>query len=157
MVETKTVVLYTAAAAIALGTDAAYFDYKRRTDPNFRKSIRREKKRHVKAQKAEAEAANAHQRQEIQLAVRQAQVDGFPTDVEEKEAYFMNEVARGEALCADPSTTVDAALCFYKALKVYPNPSDLISIYDKTVPKHVLDVLAQMLAIDHDIPTIPHA
>lgn len=27
---------------------------------------------------------------------------------------------------------VEAALCFYKALKVYPTPSDLITIYDKT-------------------------
>lgn len=35
-------------------------------------------------------------------------------------------------LGADP---VDAALCFYRALKVYPNPDELIKIYDKTVPK----------------------
>jgi import receptor subunit TOM20 len=41
---------------------------------------------------------------------------------------------------------VEAALCFYKALKVYPQPSDLISIYDKTVPKvHVLATLPQPL------------
>jgi len=26
-------------------------------------------------------------------------------------------------------------LCFYRALKVYPQPRELISIYDKTVPK----------------------
>jgi len=156
MVETRQVVLYTVGAAVVLGTAyAAYFDYRRRTDPEFRKSIKREKKRHLKSQKAEVEAATANQRQAIQSAVRQAQVDGFPTDVEEKEAYFMNEVARGEGLCQDPETTIDAALCFYKALKVYPNPADLISIYDKTVPKHVLDVLAQMLAIDHEIPSEP--
>jgi len=30
---------------------------------------------------------------------------------------------------------VDAALAFYKALKVYPQPGDLIGIYDKTVSK----------------------
>lgn len=42
-------------------------------------------------------------------------------------------------------------MCFYKALKVYPQPSDLISIYDKTVPKPVLDILADMIALD---PTI---
>lgn len=30
---------------------------------------------------------------------------------------------------------LDAALAFYKALKVYPTPSDLIRIYDQTVPK----------------------
>lgn len=34
-----------------------------------------------------------------------------------------------------PEKALDAALCFYKALKVYPQPKDLISIYDKTVPK----------------------
>ena len=46
---------------------------------------------------------------------------------------------------------VQAALCFYKALKVYPQPSDLISIYDKTVPKPVLDILAEMIATDPSI------
>ena len=67
---------------------------------------------------------------------------------------------------ADP---VDAALCFYRALKVYPNPRELISIYDKTVPKvrasmsclfktssnmlqPVLDILAEMIAVDTSIP-----
>ena len=34
-----------------------------------------------------------------------------------------------------PSHALDAALAFYKALKVYPQPGELISIYDKTVPK----------------------
>ena len=46
---------------------------------------------------------------------------------------------------------VEAALCFYKALKVYPQPSDLMSIYDKTVPKPVLDILAEMIAEDPSI------
>lgn len=64
-----------------------------------------------------------------------------------REAYFMNEVARGETLASDGehsfntsmdnsnllsgSDNFEAALCFYKALKVYPTPSDLITIYDK--------------------------
>lgn len=35
-----------------------------------------------------------------------------------------------------PATrSVEAALAFYKALKVYPTPGDLITIYDKTVSK----------------------
>lgn len=46
------------------------------------------------------------------------------------------------------SDKVEAALCFYKALKVYPQPKDLISIYDKTVPKEVLEILAEMVAMD---------
>jgi hypothetical protein len=31
--------------------------------------------------------------------------------------------------------TVDAALAFYRGLKVYPTPGDLMSIYDKTISK----------------------
>ena len=42
-------------------------------------------------------------------------------------------------------------MCFYKALKVYPQPRDLMSIYDKTVPKPVLDILADMIASDPSI------
>ena len=34
---------------------------------------------------------------------------------------------------------------------MYPQPRDLIGIYDKTVPKPVIDVLAEMIALD---PTI---
>ncbi|KAI5853406.1 mitochondrial outer membrane translocase complex, subunit Tom20 domain-containing protein [Tricharina praecox] len=154
MVETSKVVLYGVAAAFALTSDAAYFDYKRRNDVNFRKSLKREKRQHAKAQRAQQNAANESQREQLRLAVRQAQAEGFPTDVEEKEAYFMSEVAKGETLCAEgPDSAIEAALCFYRALKVYPQPQDLISIYDKTVPKHVLDLLAEMLAVDRSIIT----
>ena len=31
----------------------------------------------------------------------EAKEEGFPTDVEDKEAYFMNEVGQGEVLCQD--------------------------------------------------------
>ena len=131
-----------------------WFDHRRRTDPNFRKSLKREAKRQAKAAKEEAEAYTTRQRQAIRIAVEEAKEEGFPTDVEEKEAYFMNEVAHGEQLSQEGmrfrtkafletetntkdlgSDNVEAALCFYKALKVYPQPSDLITIYDKTVPK----------------------
>lgn len=39
-----------------------------------------------------------------------AKEEGFPTDVEDKEAFFMSEVARGETLCQDGmycSTTME--------------------------------------------------
>jgi len=67
----------------------------------------------------------------------------------------MNEVARGEQLSQDGSDNIEAALCFYKALKVYPTPSDLIQIYDKTVPKPVLDILAEMIAVDSSLHVRP--
>lgn len=33
--------------------------------------------------------------------MEQAKEEGFPTDVEEKEAYFMQEVGQGEALSGE--------------------------------------------------------
>ena len=155
---------------------AVYFDHKRQTDPEFRKSLKKNNRRMARAVKEEAEAHGAAQRENVKKAVQQAKDEGFPTDLEEKEAYFMGQVARGESLCSEGmccpspptignkstekmemdwyshaclgSDNVEAALCFYKALKVYPQPKDLISIYDKTVPKEVLEILAEMVALD---------
>jgi hypothetical protein len=80
---------------------AVYFDHKRRTDPNFRKSLKKEAKRQARAAKEEAEAHTVRQRQAIRTAVAEAKEEGFPSDVEEKEAYFMQEVARGEGLSSE--------------------------------------------------------
>jgi len=78
---------------------AVYFDHKRRTDPEFRKSLKRESRRQARAAREEAEAQGAQQKEAIKRAVTDAMEEGFPTDVEEKEEFFMNEVARGERLC----------------------------------------------------------
>ncbi|KAL3486391.1 mitochondrial outer membrane translocase complex, subunit Tom20 domain-containing protein [Aspergillus germanicus] len=128
---------------------AVYFDHKRQTDPEFRKSLKRNNRRLARAVKEEAEAQGAQWRENIKKAVQQAKDEGFPTDLEEKEAYFMSQVAKGESLCAEDK--LEAALAFYKALKVYPQPKDLISIYDKTVPKEVLEILAEMVALDQTL------
>lgn len=80
---------------------AAYFDHKRQTDPEFRKSLKRNNKRLAKAVKEEVEAQGAEQREVIKQAVQRAKEEGFPTDLEEKESYFMNQVAKGEGLCQD--------------------------------------------------------
>lgn len=77
---------------------AVYFDYKRRNDPQFRKQLKKESKRQAKAAKEEAEAHTVRQRQAIRAAVEEAKEEGFPSDVEEREAYFMQEVAQGEGL-----------------------------------------------------------
>lgn len=127
---------------------AAYFDHKRQTNPEFRKSLKRNNKRLAKAVKEEVEAHGAQQREVIKQAVQSAKDEGFPTDLEEKESYFMSQVAKGEGLCQEGGAQIEAALAFYKALKVYPQPKDLISIYDKTVPKEVLEILAEMVAMD---------
>ncbi|KZM25882.1 mitochondrial import receptor subunit tom20 [Ascochyta rabiei] len=131
---------------------AVYFDNKRRNDPEFRKALKKESKRIQRAAKEEAEHQGAEQKKAIRDAVALANEEGFPKDPEEVEAYFMQEVAQGEGMVQKGADNVEAALCFYRALKVYPNPRELINIYDKTVPKPVLDILAEMIAVDTSIP-----
>ncbi|KAK0512304.1 hypothetical protein JMJ35_005432 [Cladonia borealis] len=151
-IRTSTILIASTGAIIAgcLGY-AVYFDHKRRTDPEFRKALKRESRREARVAKEQAEVEGEQQKRAIKAAVNKAKEEGFPTDVEEREAYFMNEVGQGEVLCQDSSKQVESALCFYRALKVYPQPKDLIGIYDKTVPKPVIDILAEMIAQD---PTI---
>ncbi|KAF2645279.1 mitochondrial import receptor subunit tom-20 [Massarina eburnea CBS 473.64] len=149
----------TTIAAVSVGTIAAgfvayaiYFDHRRRNDPEFRKQLKRDSKKQARAAKEEAEAQGKEQKKTIKAAVERANEEGYPKDPEEVEAYFMQEVAQGEGMCQAGADSIEAALCFYRALKVYPNPRELINIYDKTVPKPVLDILAEMIAIDTSIP-----
>ena len=44
-----------------------------------------------------------------------------------------------------------AALCFYKGLKVYPEPKSLIGIYENTVPKNIQEILAVMVSQDRNL------
>lgn len=53
------------------------------------------------------------QRQAIENAVREARDEGFPTDVEDKEAYFMSEVGQGEVLCQDGKFSVWLSVKLY--------------------------------------------
>ena len=114
---------------------ALYFDHKRRSDPDFRRNLKKQQKKISKQSEANAIAAESAQKDRIKQLVDEANEEGFPRDAEETEQYFMQEVARGEQMCSDGSEPIDAALCFYRALKVYPQPRELIGIYDKTVPK----------------------
>lgn len=127
---TTTGILATATVAYAL-----YFDHKRRSDPEFRRTLKKQQKKLSKASEADAVAAEKDQKARIKRLVDEANEEGFPRDPEDTEQYFMTEVARGETLCSDGSDVVEAALAFYRALKVYPQPRELIGIYDKTVPK----------------------
>ncbi|KAH8173130.1 MAS20 protein import receptor domain-containing protein [Sarocladium implicatum] len=149
MVNTSTVVTASVAtAAAAIVAYAAYFDYQRRCHPDFRRNLRRNERRQARAEKEEAEAYTKKQRDAIKTLVDNAKEEGFPTGVEDREAFFNEQVMSGEVMSQDPSQAVESALAFYKGLKVYPAPADLIKIYDSTVPKNVLNILAEMIAHD---------
>lgn len=80
---------------------AIWFDHKRQSDPEFRRNLKKSNRRMARVEKEEAEAQGAAQREEITKAVNRANEEGFPSDLEEKEAYFMGQVAKGEGLCAE--------------------------------------------------------
>lgn len=80
---------------------AVYFDYQRRSRAEFRRSLRRNERKQVRAEKEEAEASTQRQRQEIKSKVDEAKEDGFPAGVEEREAYFNEQVMAGEVLSSD--------------------------------------------------------
>ncbi|RBR17601.1 uncharacterized protein FIESC28_06425 [Fusarium coffeatum] len=149
MVQTSALVtasVATAAAAI-LGY-AAYFDYQRRNQAEFRRNLRRNERKQARVAKEEAEASTQQQRHSIRSKVEEAKEEGFPAGVEEREAFFNEQVMAGEMLSQDPTKTLESALAFYKGLKVYPAPGDLIRIYDSTP---ILDILAEMIAYDSSL------
>jgi import receptor subunit TOM20 len=152
MVQTTTIAtISVATVATGLLAYAVYFDRQRRADPNFRRQLRREERRQARQDKESAAAQGKQRTKAIHAAVDNALDEGFPTGTNEKEQFFMEHVQQGEILASDVSKTTEAALAFYKALKVYPQPGDLIGIYDKTVDKRVLDVLAEMIAYDKNL------
>ncbi|KAJ4270342.1 mitochondrial import receptor subunit tom20 [Fusarium torreyae] len=130
---------------------AAFFDYQRRNQAEFRRNLRRNERKQARAAKEEAEASTQQQRQSIRSRVEEAKEEGFPSGVEEREAFFNEQVMAGEMLSQDPTKALESALAFYKGLKVYPAPGDLIRIYDSTVPKPILDILAEMIAYDSSL------
>ena len=80
---------------------AVYFDHKRRTDPGFRKALKRESRRQARIAKEEAEIQGKQQQEEIKRAVEETLEEGFPTDLEEREAYFMSQISQGEEMSSN--------------------------------------------------------
>ena len=80
---------------------AVYFDYQRRNNPDFRKALKRDARKQARLAKEENEAQGQRLKQEIKAAVEEALEEGFPTDIEEKEAFFLQQISQGEAMAND--------------------------------------------------------
>ena len=46
-----------------------------------------------------------------------------------------------------------AAISFYKALKVYPAPTELIMIYQKTQPPQVFELVMELIQLE-SVPSL---
>ncbi|CAG7918834.1 unnamed protein product [Penicillium olsonii] len=137
---------------------AIYFDHKRQSDPTFRKSLKKNNKKVEISVKQQQEAEGEARVAALKSALESVKKGGeLPTGLEEKEAYFMEQVAKGESLCASEGAENEAAISFWKALKVYPQPQDLMGIYERTVPANILEVLAELIALDVGAPSASKA
>ncbi|KAF5393185.1 hypothetical protein D9757_001191 [Collybiopsis confluens] len=132
---------------------AVYFDHKRRNDVDFRKKLKKDKKR-VDKSIASSKASlppepGAASDDELREALEQVKAEAVPASPDQKEAYFMTQVASGEQLAAQgPMFQLPAALAFYRALRVYPSPVELMMIYQKTVPEPIFKLVIQLTNLD---------
>lgn len=144
MYKAATLVSVAAAGIVAY---AVYFDYSRRSSPDFRRKLKKRaaKQEHQKA-KAQEETRKARMNAVKKVLADDLAANPLPTDITKKEEFFMLQVATGEQLANNPESKTEAALAFYKALAVYPNPTDIMGIYQKTVPEDVYELLVMMIA-----------
>ncbi len=63
--------------------------------------MKRESRRQARLAKEEAEIQGKQQLEEIKQAVQEAIEEGFPTEIEEREAFFMQQIANGETMAGD--------------------------------------------------------
>ncbi|KAF9113197.1 hypothetical protein BGX27_002038 [Mortierella sp. AM989] len=148
--KTSTVVAATVGVlAVATIGYAIYFDSKRRNDPEFRRKLKKERKRAQKIALEEAKKLSTKSAQTVEEALANIKDEDFPASMEEREKFCMEQLSAGEALFTQgPEYYGEAAICFYKALKVYPAPAELVMVYQKTIPPEVFTVVMGMLSKD---------
>ncbi|KAJ2930564.1 hypothetical protein H1R20_g6531, partial [Candolleomyces eurysporus] len=152
----------TAAAVVATGVVAyaVYFDYKRRNDADFRRKLRKEKKRvnkSVQQSKLAEEKSTAVDPEELRQALQAIKNEPM-VPIEEREQYFMSQIALGEQMAAQgPTFYLPAAIAFFRALRIYPAPAELIGIYQSTVSPPVFKLVIEMTNMDVSSTSSPAA
>jgi len=153
---TKKQVLVGTVSALAVGgiAYAVYFDYKRRNDPEFRKQLKKQRKKAKKIRNAKVESkpkdeASLKIENQIEAIKKVINDEPIPTDMEAKETFFMQQLQKGEMLSyqGEPYYEV-SALCYYRAFKVYPNPTELIVLFQRSTPEPVYKKIIEMISAD---------
>ncbi|KAJ3359401.1 hypothetical protein GGF32_009421 [Allomyces javanicus] len=142
-----------AAASLAAGTLTLLFvlSTSRRSsdDAAFKRALRRQKRARSRqstatvARSVDADvAAEARAMEDIVSAP-------IPNAPEARERFFQEYVARGEALVEQgPAQYNLAAACFYTALKVYPAPTELVHLYQQTLPDPVFAAVLALVSAE---------
>ncbi len=125
-----------------------YFDYQRRHSVEFRRHIRKTARKHKEVQERNAQAEKAELLADIKTTLFKSLADDpLPSGLDDREQAFMAQVGQGEQLSSVPGQEINAALSFYRALCVYPNPADLLAIYQKTINGKIYEIVMTMIAV----------
>ena len=100
---------------------AAYFDYQRRNNPEFRKQLKRKLKQHAELEKQAKEEAKQEKLKRVnEILIAELTKDPLPQDPSQREATFSSNVELGEKLAAIPGSELESALTVsYTHLDVY--------------------------------------
>lgn len=125
-----------------------YYDYKRRNDYTFRKQLM---KRELKYKKNLQNAKQSELREKvfgyIEMINRNLREEPLPVQDDLREAMFAELSQEGEKLiAAGPAAYERAALCFYKALMVFPAPIKFLEILQSIVPREVFEIITLMIS-----------
>ncbi|KAK1927382.1 MAS20 protein import receptor-domain-containing protein [Papiliotrema laurentii] len=143
-------------ALVGLLGYAVYFDYQRRNNPDFRKSLRKQQKQIQHAAEARSKAEKEKNSKALRAALIEINQEIPPSSPEQQEAYFQEQVAEGEKLAAlGPDQYVESAKHFFRALRVYPQPVELLMIYQKVVPPPVFALLLELTSAAGEAPSAP--
>ncbi|KAK8854551.1 hypothetical protein IAR55_003290 [Kwoniella newhampshirensis] len=127
---------------------AVYFDYMRRNSADFRKSLKKQHKKLAAAAESRAKEEKERNSKALRQALAEIQAEGIPASPEQQELYFQEQVAEGEKLATMGSEYhVKSASHFYRALRVYPQPLELLGIYQKVVPPPVWNLLIEITSL----------
>lgn len=135
-------------AAVSLTGYAVYFDYKRRSNPEFRKQLKHKLKKQAEKEKKEKDEARQIKLELVsQHLSKDLASDPISINPADREKVFTSNVELGERLSMSPGKELESAVKFYKALSVYPNPADLLGIYQRSVPEAVYEYIVMMIAV----------
>ncbi|ANZ73936.1 BA75_00620T0 [Komagataella pastoris] len=142
---------FTITALAALGATvgyAIYFDYQRRNNSSFRKTLKKNSKSYQKKLQKDKEQSKKQTLVLLKKRLEQAlKEEPVLSDVAEKEQYFYKHITLGEQLSSVPNKEIDAAIEFYKALSTYPNPTSILNIYQKSVREDIYELVVMLIAI----------
>ncbi|KAJ3082535.1 hypothetical protein HK102_001614 [Quaeritorhiza haematococci] len=137
-----------AVAGLAAVGYLIYFDQKRMNDPAFRKKLRRQRREAEKSRQA-YEAKQSKKTSGAPIDLEALAAEPVPASPEEREKYFIKQLSTGDELVQKgPMFFEAAAACYFRALKIWPDPMQLLMALEQSCPPPVFNTIMEMMAAD---------